>query len=89
MEEENTLKEYDSEGGSGRSSAETSTATLDRLRKILEHRESTIEDLRQAIKILRHNIAEQHNEIIRLKSSDNSNQKLVSSNLFQQISLVP
>lgn len=76
IEEENTLEEFDSEGGSGMSSPETGAAALDRLRKVLEHRESTIEDLRQTIKILRHNIAEQHNEIIRLKSSDNSNQKL-------------
>lgn len=82
LERENSLQTYDAESDNGSSSTETSTATLEHLREILERRESTIEDLRQTVAILKHNVAEQRDEIIRLKSLNNNIHKLVSSSIF-------
>ncbi|EFO22329.1 hypothetical protein LOAG_06159 [Loa loa] len=75
-EGENSPQEYYAEGGGGNSSTETTTTTLQHLREILERRESTIEDLRQTVAMLKHNIAEQRDEIIRLKSLNNSTYKV-------------
>ncbi|KAL3990222.1 hypothetical protein ACH3XW_30865 [Acanthocheilonema viteae] len=71
-EAENSPQVYDAEGGGGSLNIEASAATIERLRQILEHRESTIEDLRQTVAILKHNNAEQSDEITRLKGLNNN-----------------
>lgn len=79
-ERENSPQTYDTEGG-GSSRTEASITSIERLREILERRESTIEDLRQTVAMLKHNIAEQRDEIIRLKSLNNTH-NLVSFSVF-------
>ncbi|CAG9531530.1 unnamed protein product [Cercopithifilaria johnstoni] len=68
-EGENSLQAYDDKSdGGGNSSIEASAATLKCLREILERRELAIENLRQAVAMLKHKITVQH---IRLKSLNN------------------
>ncbi|VIP00044.1 Uncharacterized protein BM_BM8414 [Brugia malayi] len=88
LERENSPEAFDAEDGGGSSSTETNSATLERLREILEHRESTIEDLRQTVAILKHNIEEQRDEIIRLKSLNSNIHKPQNSSISLPFELI-
>ncbi|KAK6113942.1 hypothetical protein QQG55_53830 [Brugia pahangi] len=88
LERENSPEAFDAEDGGGSSSTETNSATLERLREILKHRESTIEDLRQTVAILKHNIEEQRDEIIRLKSLNSNIHKPQNSPISLPFELI-
>ncbi|KAM3728757.1 30S ribosomal protein [Dirofilaria immitis] len=85
-EGENSSQTYDTEGG-GNSGAET-LSTLEHLREILEHRESTIDDLRQTVAMLKRNVAEQRDEIIRLKNLNNNIHRLQNPQISLPFELI-
>uniref|UniRef100_A0AAF5RTR9 Uncharacterized protein n=1 Tax=Wuchereria bancrofti TaxID=6293 RepID=A0AAF5RTR9_WUCBA len=87
LERENS-QVFDVEDGGGSSSTKTNSATLECLSEILEHRESTIEDLRQTVATLKHNIAEQRDEIIRLKSLNSNTHKPQNSPISLPLELI-
>nr|CTP81149.1 Bm9501 [Brugia malayi] len=75
LERDNSPQAFDAEDGDGSSNTETNSAILERLREILKQCESTIEDLRQTVATLKHNIEEQCDEIVRLKNLNSNTHK--------------
>ncbi|VDN81203.1 unnamed protein product [Brugia pahangi] len=88
LERGNSPQAFDAEDGDGSSNTETNSATLERLREILKQCESTIEDLRQTVAILKHNIEEQCDEIIRLKNLNSNTHKPQNSPISLPFELI-
>ncbi|VDO27085.1 Uncharacterized protein BM_BM9501 [Brugia malayi] len=89
LERDNSPQAFDAEDGDGSSNTETNSAILERLREILKQCESTIEDLRQTVATLKHNIEEQCDEIVRLKNLNSNTHKPVVTDIYQTVTNSP